>query len=149
MYTNLHDEGVGGFSNERYWSSSEDSDLGIGHTPATNAFFQDFTDGQVYWDNKSFTWYVRACRSFTAAEGAYALKDTGPSGGLIFYVDGTSYYEAASSDQSISQVWSNIDNVEIGVTAQGTAIGTGQANTTAIIGQIEHADSAAKLCDDL
>ena len=147
MQTNLHLEGVGGFSNERYWSSTEDS---IDY-PATNAHFQDFTDGQQYCDNKMFTWYVRACRSFIAGVGVYSLRDIGPAGGLIFYIDGagTTYYEAAPTDQSAGCIWSNIINIEIGVTAQGTAIGTGQANTTAIINQAGHTDSAAKLCNDM
>ena len=142
MYTNLHLESVGSFANNFYWSSSEatvDAD--------TNAWYQQFNDGQQYDDSKAFTWYVRACRSFTAGEGVYSLRDSGPAGGLIFYVNGTTYYEAAPSDQSSSKAWSNIDDVELAGT--GTAIGTGQANTIAIIGQEGHTDSAAKLCNDL
>jgi hypothetical protein len=81
--------------------------------------------------------------------GDYSLRDIGPAGGWICYVDGgTTYYEAAPTDQAIVP-WSNITGQEIGVTAKGTAIGTGQANTTAIIGQVGHITSAAKLCDDL
>jgi len=82
----------------------------------------------------------------------YALRDTGPAGGLICYInanyatDGWHYLEAAPSDQSTSSTWSNITNL-IGTT--GTAIGKGKANTAAIIGQAGHTASAAKLCDDL
>jgi len=73
----------------------------------------------------------------------------GPAGGLIFYIDatGTIYYEAAPGNQSASQAWSNITDVLIGTT--GTAIGTGQANTTAIIAQAGHVTSAALLCENL
>jgi hypothetical protein len=92
--------------------------------------------------------YVRACRAFTSTT-VYALRDIGPAGGLIFYKNGNDYMECPLIDQSTSQIWSNIVNAAIGVTAQGTAIGTGQANTTAIIGQAGHTSSAAKLCDDL
>jgi hypothetical protein len=77
----------------------------------------------------------------------YTIGDTGPAGGIIFYVDGSSCLEAAPSDQG-RVVWSNIQYVLIGTT--GTAIDTGQANTTAIIGQHgPTGNSAAKLCDVL
>ena len=85
-----------------------------------------------------------------------AIKATGPAGGLIFYdkgsvSDGWRYLESAPSDQSVgpSQAWSNIIDVEIGISAQGIAIGTGQTNTTAIIEQTGHTESAAKLCNEL
>jgi uncharacterized protein (TIGR02145 family) len=96
---------------------------------------------------------VRAVRSFTSTD-VYSLRDIGPAGGWIFEKidngDGTYlYYETAPADQSGGMAWSNIINVEIGITAQGSAIGTGKANTLAIIGQVGHTNSAAKVCDDL
>jgi hypothetical protein len=142
MYTNLHAEGVGGFGTNIYWSSSE-SLFDIN----TYAWSVQFLNGVAVDAVKSNTNYVRACRTFTASAGAYSLRDTGPAGGLIFYIDGTTYYEAAPSDQSTSQAWSNVTGTAIGAT--GTAIGTGQANTTVIINQAGHTDSAAKLCNDL
>jgi len=142
MYDELKAHAVGGFANDSYWSSSEND--------ADQAEAQNFTAGATSQPAKSTTEYIRACRSFTAAAAAYILRDVGPAGGLIFYVDGgTTYYEAAPSDQSIGKAWSNVTDVEIGVTAQGTAIGTGQANTTAIIIEVGHTTSAAELCDDL
>ena len=82
----------------------------------------------------------------------YAVGDTGPAGGLIFYdkgsySDGWRYLEAAPSDQSTGIQWYNGNHVVTGAT--GTAIGTGQANTTAIVA-IQWAGSyAAQLCNDL
>jgi hypothetical protein len=73
----------------------------------------------------------------------YVIGDTGPAGGIIFYVNGSSCLEAAPSDQG-RVVWSNIQDVLIGTT--GTAIGTGQANTNAIIAQSGHTASTAQLC---
>ena len=139
MYTELTLHGVGLFTNNIYWSSSE--------VNASNGWFIDFSSGMQNGDNKSNTHYVRACRAFTSVTPSYSLRDIGPAGGLIFWKSGNDYIEAAPSDQSVSQSWSNITSVA--VTGTGTAIGTGQANTTAIIGQVGHTDSAAKLCDDL
>jgi uncharacterized protein (TIGR02145 family) len=125
MYVNLHLFGVGGFANQEYWASSEFN--------ATNAWEQNFGSGVQYSGfGKNGVYYVRACRSFTAAVGAYALRSTGPAGGLVFYTDGAgNYLEAAPSDQSTGAAWS-----------------TGQANTTAMLAQSATAPSA-KLCNDL
>ena len=90
---------------------------------------------------------------------SYLIGDTGQSGGLVFYdkgdySDGWQYLEAATVAQDPNKkwsksyhntVWSNISNA-LGVTE--TAVGTGQANTAAIIGQAGHIKSAAKICDD-
>ena len=86
---------------------------------------------------------------------ALIVGNTGPGGGKIFYVAATSagftcgptlnekcyYLEAASTTVTTnpwtdnSYQWSGATSVEIGATARGTAIGTGYANTLAIIGQ--------------
>jgi len=76
----------------------------------------------------------------------YEVGDTGPAGGIIFWVDGSNCLEVSPSNLSDDSPWSNITDALAG--ASGTAIGTGQANTTAIIGQSGHISSAAKLCDD-
>jgi hypothetical protein len=78
-------------------------------------------------------------------------------GGIVAYilVNGDTGYNpnvqhgliAATADQSIGTAWSNITNALVGPT--GTAIGTGQANTTAIVSQSGCTSGAAKLCDDL
>jgi uncharacterized protein (TIGR02145 family) len=138
MYNELYLFGVGGFGANIYWSSSEFG--------ALFSYVINFSTGAQTWSGKGSILRVRACRAFTSSF-AYALRDVGPAGGLIFYKNGNNYLEAPPSDQSAGYVWSNIVNVLIGTT--GTTIGTGQANTTAIINQAGHVDSAAKLCDDL
>jgi hypothetical protein len=75
----------------------------------------------------------------------YAIGDTGPAGGIIFYIDGSNYLEAAPSDQGSYGYWSIAFSSLIGTT--GIAIGTGQSNTNDIIAQ-GAAISAAKLCAD-
>jgi hypothetical protein len=139
MYINLHLFGVGNFGSGIYWSSSEQSNL--------FAYFGNFNSGSFDILHKTNTYAVRAVRSFTGAIGQYSLRDVGPAGGLICYINGTTYYEAAPNDQSTGKAWSNITATLIGTT--GTAIGTGEQNTQDIINQPGHTDSAAKLCDDL
>jgi hypothetical protein len=138
MYTNLHLYGVGGFANDIYTSSRERN--------ATERWNKNFVTGMSTNSAKSGNNYTRACRSFTSSV-VYSLRDVGPAGGLIFYVDGTTYYEAAPSDQSTAKAWSNVTNVAIGTTSAN--IGEGQNNTNEIIAQVGHIDSAAKLCKDL
>jgi hypothetical protein len=70
-------------------------------------------------------------------------------GGIVFYVDGTGQHGliAATADQSTGIQWYNGNFTTTGATA--TAIGTGLANTTAIISsQINTGSYAAKLCAD-
>lgn len=142
MYTELYLYGFGGFGDITYWSSSETNSIDA-CSQSFNPPSQFSNVGKDSGDN------TRACRAFTSLTN-YNLRDVGQAGGYIFWKSGNDYLEAAQSDIGIyTQIWSNIDSVEIGATAQGTAIGTGQANTTAIINQAGHTDSAAKLCDDL
>lgn len=98
---------------------------------------------------------------------AYAIGDTGPAGGLIFYIDEINrydwtYLEAApntwnggtADPQAPWQATSTASNQfeEIGSDAQGISIGTGKTNTTAIAnwlttkGQTGH---AAQIVDNL
>jgi hypothetical protein len=141
MYTELHLHGVGDFAlTDPYWSSTEANDI--------EAYCQSFNTGGIGVRGKLYTSVVRACHDFTSVIN-YNLRDIGPSGGYIFWKSGNDYLESAPSDQSINQTWSDVVDVEIGVTAQGTAVGTGQSNTIAIINQAGHTNSAAKLCNDL
>ncbi len=138
MYDELYLFGVGGFSATVYWSSTEYDALESLSLP----FYSGLSSGA----SKNNEYYVRACRFFTSTT-VYALRDIGPAGGLIFWKSGNDYLEAAPTDQSALQIWSNIVDILIGTTSD--LIGTGQANTTAIIGQAGHITSAAKLCNDL
>jgi hypothetical protein len=68
-------------------------------------------------------------------------------GGIIFYIDGTGQHGliAATSDQSIGAQW-GCQGTLIGTS---TAIGTGPANTTAIVNGCSTAGIAARICDEL
>jgi len=136
MYSNLYLYLVGDFSASSYWVSNEYS--------ATNGCKVNFATGLFSSESKSSALRVRACRFFTSLT-SYNLRDVGPTGGWICYKNGNNYLEAAHTDQSSSQSWSNIINQEVGV--YDASIGAGQANTNAIISQGGHINSAAKLCD--
>jgi len=84
----------------------------------------------------------------------YAIGDIGPSGaGIVFYVttDGLHGLEAAPEDQNggAAVSWSSItDAFADGSSALPTDLGTGSANTDAIIDQNGGAASAAQICRD-
>lgn len=70
-------------------------------------------------------------------------------GGIIFYIDNTGQHGliCASFDQSTAIPWSNGSNITTNAT--GSAIGTGQANTEAIIAAQGSGSYAARLCNEL
>lgn len=87
----------------------------------------------------------------------YAIGDTGPAGGLIFYIDTAdehtwTYLEVApASTEWTNKEWGDF-GTQIGGDAALTGIGEGQAATTAIVSHMEGksiTDTAAQLCDAL
>jgi hypothetical protein len=90
----------------------------------------------------------------TSVAIVYSIGDTGPGGGIVFYDAGSTqawgrYMEAATTNSSPS--WTDAGYIWNGVTsgdvASATAIGTGLANTNAIIAQSNTANRAATVCD--
>ena len=83
----------------------------------------------------------------------YNIGETGPAGGIIFYVnpnyetDGWRYLEAAPEDQSTEIQWYNGRHLPMGATA--TAVGTGEANTQTIVNIQGTGSYAAQRCNDL
>jgi hypothetical protein len=87
--------------------------------------------------------YNTATASAVSFSVVYAVGDAGPAGGTIFIIPTTTgnstgkYFEAAlgtwSDGYDKNNLWCNLTSTAIGSSAQGTAIGTGQANTTAIV----------------
>lgn len=137
-YNVLHARGIGGFTSDHYWTSSEHN--------TTNAVYVNFDTGVSSADLKSASKKVRPIRSFAAAWGTYELGDIGPAGGYIVAHDGTNYYEVYWTDLN-SVAWSNIDNALISTTL--TTLGEGVNNTNEIMAQGGHTASAAKNCYDL
>jgi len=92
-----------------------------------------------------------------ATGGTCVVGDTGPGGGIVFYDAGSTqswgqYLEATPSGWS-GAIWA--PRAEWGCVgipilgARGTAVGTGQANTTAIANGCRTAGIAAQLADAL
>jgi uncharacterized protein (TIGR02145 family) len=129
----------------RYWSSTENS--------ATQADAEQGSLVPFSWFKAAFggnTFSVRAIRYFDSIR-VLSLGDTGEVGIIFHIIDlgGGSfrYYEAAPISTIVQMAWSNITNAAIGTTLEG--VGEGQTNTTAIIAQAGHTNSAAKYCNDL
>ena len=139
MQVNLIAYGVGEFLTafgDTIWSSSEVS--------ANDVWVLDCYAGVMSSVSKSESGYTRPCRTFTDSLGEYSLRDRGPSGGWIFYIDGTTCYEVSPNYVSLTKTtWTNTTTL---LGATGTVIGTGQSNTTIILGSTT--TSAAKLADD-
>jgi hypothetical protein len=70
-------------------------------------------------------------------------------GGIVFYINGTGQHGliAATSDQSASCQWGCMATTIPG--ANDSAVGTGQANTTAIVGTCTTTGIAAQICNAL
>lgn len=91
---------------------------------------------------------IIACSEDSETTILYEIGDTGPGGGIVFYVTEEKLHglEVAIEDQGSPQAWSTI--VDVSVTGLGTEVGTGQANSTLIMAQNLSEASAAKECDD-
>jgi len=89
------------------------------------------------------------CVTTTAA--VWKVGEPGPSGGIVFYdkgynSEGWRYLEAAPSDVSAGIQWYNGSYVDV---KTDTKIGSGKANTDAIIAAQGNSSYAAQLCRDL
>jgi len=93
--------------------------------------------------------YTASC---TITEGDYVVGDFGPAGGYVFYDAGASstygwrYLECAPRDQETGVQWYNGTAINI---STGFAIGTGKANTTAIVAAQGTGKYAASVCKNL
>lgn len=95
---------------------------------------------------------------FQGRNTSYAIGDTGPAGGIIFYVrtipiEGSyNYLEAALGSSSGSTTGDTLtirySNVLESCGATGTTVGSGLDNTLLIIDQTGMTDSVAKRCYD-
>lgn len=77
----------------------------------------------------------------------YAIGDTGPAGGIVFYITGVGLHglEAAPADQSSGAAWGCYGTLIAG--ADGTAVGTGAQNTADILAGCSESGIAARIAD--
>ncbi len=77
----------------------------------------------------------------------YAIGDTGPAGGIVFYIrdDGLHGMEAAPADQSSAEWGCYVTDI---AGADGTAVGTGAQNTADILAGCSESGIAARIADD-
>jgi hypothetical protein len=103
---------------------------------------------RAYATNSAGTGYSNDSLRFTTAP----LFSIGQSyqGGIIFYIDGTGMHGliAAQVDQHTGS-WGNPWGCFGKLIRTGTAIGTGQANTTAIVNNCAESGTAARIANDL
>lgn len=110
------------------------------------------------------TYYVRAYATNSTGTGygdekifttKYAIGETGPAGGLIFYDKGTTsdgwrYLEASSNDYMTTIAWWNgtWTYQDLPGISPNTGLGTGKINTPLIVAANNNLSNAAKVCDD-
>ncbi len=99
-------------------------------------------------------WDIAAHTQLIANWRPWQIGETGPAGGIVFYdkgefSDGWRYLEAAPRLTEAIEPWGG-DGTEVGSDAQGTLIGTGAANTQAIVEKLgDSAKYAARVCADM
>jgi hypothetical protein len=123
---------------------------------ATAASTSNYLTGYI---DATFTVTTATC----AMGGACIVGDTGPGGGIVFYVQASGtfacgstlsstckYLEAAptsgtSAWTDASYAWSGNTTGEIGLNARGTAVGSGYKNTVAMVAQSSTANRAGTI----
>jgi hypothetical protein len=119
-----------------------------------NSVTTSFTDTMKNLVPGTF-YYVRAYATNAAGTGYGNQISFNPgqilgasyAGGIVFYNDTTGHgLVCAPTDQSTGVVWANS---YIATGANGTALGTGLANTNAIVSSLGAGNYAARICYDL
>lgn len=127
----------------------------VGSTPWTGKLAEGQVKVEVKFDQyaaihqQTATLEAGKSQSIVANKKVLQVGDVGPAGGLIFYdkgnvSDGWRYLECAPADVSAGVQWYNGDYMGI---KTDTAIGTGKANTAAIMAAQGIGQYAASLCD--
>ncbi len=116
-----------------------------------NSGLTSYTDADVDLENNIYTYRIYSYYQLfnSIKEEIIATADIGMTafGGIVFYLDGDGGgLICAESDQSTNAEWGCYETT-IGGT--GTGIGTGAANTAAIVAGCSESGIAARICNDL
>ena len=137
------------------------SEAGLANAQAVEVSGTSYTPSTALANKQTHYWRVRAkdgdeqYGTWSAVASIliawYAVGDTGPAGGIVFYdkgsySDGWRFLEAAKSNQATSAEWGGY-GTSVGETSTG--IGSGKANTEKIVQALGDGNYAAKICDDL
>jgi hypothetical protein len=119
----------GGFSAGYFWSSSEVVAWGSSEEVANGAWLQNFLSGGQLNVGKFNTGFVRPVRAFggtlaCADGGVCAVGDTGPGGGIVFYVASTNFTSTGSDCGTTCK------NLEAAPTGWGNGITVAAGETT-------------------
>ncbi|MEI6577669.1 MAG: hypothetical protein WCO63_15950, partial [Bacteroidota bacterium] len=129
------------------WNTTNDYSTATNMALATSKTETGLSNGVTY---TRYVWAYNSCSVSPISTLSQSTLYIGMAyqGGIVFYIDGSGQHGliAAATDQSGSAPW-GCPSTTIGTTA--TAIGTGQANTTAIVYGCSEAGIAARICDDL
>jgi len=123
-------EAYGFGDDEYYWSSTEVSGV-LSPTHALSIIFNYGITPEIAETEKIEEYRVRAIRMFYDPNPHFVGDLTGE--GYVFYSSGDIHWECATVDQSEGHAWSNVIDSPLGSTEED--LGTGQANTIAIINQ--------------
>ena len=129
-----------GFSDNAYYWTSTDYDATEAYT--NNMFFTSW-----YPLTKSTSLFSRPIRAFSAIScangGTCLLGETGPGGGKVFYVPGGTFTSTGSDCGTSCKYLEAVTTCDVGtwtsksgtvgVSARGTALGTGFSNTKAVV----------------
>jgi len=138
-----------GFTTGTYWSSTERNNL----TSRAQTFS---TGAQIEYSSKSTTNIVRPIRAFGGTKGCdeggvCAVGDTGPGGGVVFYVASSDFASPGSpcgtscrymefGREGNSMTFAAASNQSVAITgADGTALGAGYQNSLDIVAQVGNA----------
>jgi hypothetical protein len=121
-------------------------------TKSTSIKFLEVNMKKIFFGLIPLIIFIMGCDNDTTGNGGYVIGDRGPAGGIIFYAkDSTSagwqYLEAAPVDASGNYEWASSGKTTLELGNTQTGIGTGKANTAAILAADSDAP-AAKACDD-
>ena len=144
---------TGGKTVSTYTATSSGAQTGTGSSPIT---VSGLTNGTAYTFTVTATNANGTSTASSASNSvtpAYAVGDTGPGGGYVFYDAGSTlswgrYLEAAKSTASPS--WTDAQYQWSGNTSSSVstsdAIGSGMANTLAMVAQSSTANRAGTVC---